>query len=151
VFPIVRRGHRRVIEPFKVTLPANPAVLFAFRHSLREWLQSVYLDAQPRDQLVLAVHEAVVNGMEHGVDGRPVVVSGCRQGCDVIVEVSTSGSWTQAAGPAELLDERGRGLALMRGLLDALEILVEGELVTLRLRVGGAEQSRRSTALVGDG
>jgi anti-sigma regulatory factor (Ser/Thr protein kinase) len=137
LFRPAQQGNRTVIEPFEATLPANPAVLFAFRHSLREWLESVHLDLRLQDQVVLAVHEAVVNGMDHGVGGRPVVVSGYRQGREVIVEVSTSGSWTQHAGPAQLLDQRGRGLALMRGLLDGLEILDEGELVTLRLRVGG--------------
>lgn len=83
---------------------------------------------------MLAVHEAVANGFEHGMSGTPVVVGGRVDDGVVIVEITTAGSW-EASGEGGLSDElRGRGLQLMRGLTNGVEIVPDGEFVTVRLR-----------------
>jgi anti-sigma regulatory factor (Ser/Thr protein kinase) len=118
----------------KASLPADPAVLFEFRRSLREWLQTAQLDPGAQDALVLAVHEAVANGIEHG-SGLPVRVEGSAEDGYPVVEVTTEGSWQPGrSGLDGALAERGRGLALMRGLTDQLELLVDDRCVTIRLR-----------------
>lgn len=83
---------------------------------------------------MLAVHEAVANGIDHGASGEPVVVAACLEERDVIVEVTTTGAWEEPPGGSASEDQRGWGLPLMRGLTNDLEILVSGEFVIVRLR-----------------
>lgn len=121
-------------ETFESTVPANPSVLFQFRHSLRDWLQTAELESGAADALVLAVHEAVANGIEHG-SGSRVLVQGRAGNGDLVVEITTKGSW-KAGSESEgdgALAERGRGLALIDALTE-LELLVHDGCVTIRLR-----------------
>lgn len=97
-------------------------------------MRDARLDTGAGDALVLAVHEAVANGMEHG-SASSVVVEGRVEESDLVVEITTEGAWRMGPGSHSLLDERGRGLALMRELTSGLDVLVDGERVTLRLRV----------------
>lgn len=121
------------MESFSASLPQEARVLFGFRQSLRSWLVEADLEPAARDALVLAVHEAVANGVEHG-SGSPVRVEGSVDNGHVIVEITTRGGWVAADGPDAWLGERGRGLMLMRGLTDEPEIVVDDECVTIRLR-----------------
>ena len=114
-------------------LPANPGVLFDFRRSVREWLLAANLEPSAQDALLLAVHEAVANGVEHA-NGSPVRVQGSVDNGGLIVEITTKGSWVVNEEADTWLAERGRGLSLMRGLTDELEILTDGGCVTIRLR-----------------
>jgi anti-sigma regulatory factor (Ser/Thr protein kinase) len=86
-----------------------------------------------QDALVLAVHEAVANGVEHG-SGSPVRVEGGVDNGGLVVEVTTRELWVAKHQGDEAFAERGRGLTLMRGLTDELEVLVDDECVTIRLR-----------------
>ena len=86
-----------------------------------------------QDALVLAVHEAVANGLEHG-SGSLVRVEGSVDNGGPVVEITTKGLWVAKHGADEVLAERGRGLTLMRGLTDGPEVLVDDECVTIRLR-----------------
>lgn len=122
------------IEPFAANLAPNPALLFNFRASLREWLCRASLPLDSREGLVLAVHEAVANGIDHGVSGEPVVVGARVENGDVIVEITTAGSWKEPSDGGSSGDSRGRGLRLMKGLTNEREILVSGEFVIVRLR-----------------
>jgi hypothetical protein len=81
---------------------------------------------------VLAVHEAVANGIEHA-SGASVSVQGRLDNRGLIVEITTSGRWIANEQDDMWLAERGRGLALMTGLTE-LEIVVGNESVTIRLR-----------------
>ena len=111
---------------FKASLPADAAVLFEFRRSLRDWLQTADLESGAEDALVLAVHEAVANGIEHG-GGSSVRVDRRADVDDLVVAVTTEGSWDLGSGEDDALAQRGRGLALMRRLTEA-------RYVTIRLR-----------------
>ena len=125
-------GDVPVIEPFAFSFPPDPALLFGFRASLREWLGSTCLAPDARNAVVLAVHEAVANGIEHGMSGEPVLVAARVEDGDVIVEITSAGSWEEPIGASR--DLRGRGLQLMRGLTTGFEIVPDGEFVTVRLR-----------------
>jgi len=127
-----RVGHSLCIETFKSTVPANPGVLFSFRHSLKAWLETAELGSGDADALLLAVHEAVANGIQHG-SGSPVQVEGSAEDGDFVVKITTTGPWgPQSNGDGELA-ERGRGLVLMRALAE-LELLVDDGCVTICLR-----------------
>ena len=82
---------------------------------------------------MLAVHEAVANGVEHGSDSL-VRVEGSANNGGLVVEVKTKGLWASNDEAIDVLAEGGRGLTLMRGLTDDLEVLVDDECVTIRLR-----------------
>ena len=121
------------VSRFKASLPADATVLFEFRRSLRDWLQTADLESGAEDALVLAVHEAVANGIEHGC-GSPVCVEGSADDGVLVVEVTTKGSWEPGSGEDDALAQRGRGLTLMRRLTDKLELQVDDGCVTIRLR-----------------
>jgi anti-sigma regulatory factor (Ser/Thr protein kinase) len=120
-------------SPFKASLPADATVLFDFRRSLRDWLQTADLESGAEDALVLAVHEAVANGIEHG-RGSPVRVEGSANDGGLVVEVTTKGSWEPGSEEDGALAQRGRGLTLMRRLTEELELLVDDGCVRIRLR-----------------
>jgi anti-sigma regulatory factor (Ser/Thr protein kinase) len=101
---------------------------------MREWLCRASLSSEDREALLLAVHEAVANGIDHGSSGEPVVVNARREDGHVIVEITTAGTWQEPVGGGFGSDPRGRGLPLMRGLTNGLEILVDSDFVTVRLR-----------------
>lgn len=118
-------------ESFRATLPAARAALFGFRQELRDWLQALPLAPRVRDALVLAAHEAVANGIEHG-NGSPVRVEGNSNGRELVIDVTTKGSWAPSEQD-DPLAERGRGMTLIRALTE-FELLVGDGHVTIRLR-----------------
>ena len=95
---------------------------------------SAALPVEAREAVVLAVHEAVANGVEHGTPGSPVSVTARTEEGGVTVEIRTAGPWAEPHPSSSDVDPGGRGLALMRSLTNGLEILVDEQFVTIRLR-----------------
>ncbi len=124
--------------PFAVRLADTPEELRPMRHRLRAWLDLRGCAPDDTDAVVLAVNEAAANAIEHGyLDGDgPVVITG-----DVIdgrlrICVEDNGEWRDTdPDPA-----RGRGLALMRTLMDDVDIepLHPGTRIVLRRTVGAS-------------
>lgn len=71
--------------------------------------------------------------MEHG-SGSPVVVEGWMDDGKVTVEITSKGLWLAKRRRQGPFDEHGRGLALIRGLTNGLDIVADGDAVTLRIR-----------------
>lgn len=128
------------MEAFSASVPADSALLFEFRQSLRTWLRT-QVGPDTQDALMLAVHEAVANGVEHG-NGSRVLVDARVDDRGLVIEISTEGSWEPESRQSDPLDERGRGLALMRGLTDELELLVDEDGVSIRLRPSHTRRDR---------
>ncbi|MBD5654203.1 MAG: ATP-binding protein [Candidatus Eremiobacteraeota bacterium] len=102
-----------------VALPALPESSPKLRHTLREFLEALTLDRSRVDDVVLAVGEAAGNAIEHayrGVDG-VVNLSAHVTGSQLIIEVRDSGCWRLEGDP-----ERGRGLGIMKALVDRVSI-----------------------------
>jgi anti-sigma regulatory factor (Ser/Thr protein kinase) len=118
------------MEPFEVSLPPDLPRLRVLRHELAGWLDSIGVDEARRDAVVLAVHEAAANGIEHA-NGR-VTVRGTRDEEKLLLVVSNSGRW-RGSKPADR--DRGRGIALMRALLSRMEIRVDPDGTTVRMRM----------------
>jgi serine/threonine-protein kinase RsbW len=118
------------VEPFEASLPPDLSRLRRLRHDLAAWLERVEVPASQRDAVVLAIHEAAANGIEHA-NGR-VTIRGARDEDRLILVVSNSGRW-RGPRPANL--GRGRGLMLMRALMSNLELRVEPERTTVRMRI----------------
>lgn len=118
------------MERFRATVRRDHCVLRPFRIDLGFWLDQLGIEAEARDAIVLATHEAVANGMEHAVRGL-VRVTGCVENAVICLEVSSLGPWADQIHALE----RGRGLALMRGLMSDVSVSGDSQHVTVRLRL----------------
>jgi len=112
----------RTGEPiaFSMTLGDAPEGLRPMRHRLHAWLDLRGCTPEDADAVVLAVNEAAANAIEHGYhdgDG-PVEVTGDVVAGELRIAVVDHGGWRDGEpDPA-----RGRGLPLMRTLMDNVEI-----------------------------
>ncbi|MCW2990772.1 MAG: SpoIIE family protein phosphatase, partial [Solirubrobacterales bacterium] len=115
----------------ELTVPGNATALQAFRSTTRRWLAGASDDEAEVDDITMAVNEAVQNAIEHGHRRRstPVTVVLERSGADLEVVVLDQGRWTDGSS-----DDRGRGLALMRALMDDVTIDAESDGTRLVLR-----------------
>jgi PAS domain S-box-containing protein len=125
-----------VPEHFSAEFPAEPESLAPMRSMLRRWLSHAGAGELEIAEITTACGEAATNAIEHaGVSGDSrFEVSGGRNGSEVEIAVRDHGSWReQRAG------DHGRGLDLMRTLMDtvAVEPGPEGTTVSLRRRLGG--------------
>jgi PAS domain S-box-containing protein len=96
-----------------------PEALSSMRGLLRRWLRWAGAGEQETAEIVIACGEAATNAIEHAgaVGELPFEVSGDLAGRHVAVTVRDHGAWrTPRAG------DRGRGLSLMRALMDTVEV-----------------------------
>jgi PAS domain S-box-containing protein len=124
-----------VPERFKAEFPAEPESLAPIRSMLRRWLSHAGADDLEIAEITTACGEAATNAIEHAGTGNGAhfEVSGRRDGPDVELAVRDQGSWR-----VERKDDQGRGLDLMRTLMDtvAVEPREDGTTVSLRRRLG---------------
>lgn len=110
-------GHR-----FEYRLEPNPRELGPMRRALAAWLG----DRGARDiaGVVLAVDEAAANSIEHaGVSPQRSIAIRCSiAGRVLCVEVCDPGSWKHESPDSS----RGRGLAIMRKLMDEVHVHLDG-------------------------
>jgi anti-sigma regulatory factor (Ser/Thr protein kinase) len=90
------------------------------REVLRCWLEAAGVAADVVSEVVLACSEACANAVEHPTDParRAFEVEARRQGARIELLVQDFGRWDEA----QRVTTRGRGLALMRSLMDSVEI-----------------------------
>ncbi len=104
---------------------------------MRRWLSEAGADAVETHDITMACNEACQNAIEHayelGADLFDVVLE--RVGADVAITVRDHGSWKSTTSP-----DRGRGLELMRELMDAVEVDGSelGSTISLRRRLRAA-------------
>jgi anti-sigma regulatory factor (Ser/Thr protein kinase) len=101
-----------------LALPARPESSSQLRRALREYLEAV-LEAGRVDDIVLAAGEAAGNAIEHAYRGLPgsITLRAYVTNAKLFVEVSDCGRWRLDGDP-----ERGRGLGIMRALVDRVSI-----------------------------
>ena len=130
------------VEPalsFVIELPAVPESLRVIRRRLRAWLERVGFDAEGAAEVVLAVSEACNNAVEHAYNGHGpggVTLSGSLIADVLHLEIADRGRWVVN----EASDERGRGIHLMNGLMDRVEVDAgpRGTRILLERRRGAA-------------
>jgi integral membrane sensor domain MASE1/anti-sigma regulatory factor (Ser/Thr protein kinase) len=116
-------------------LAAEPQVLAPLRRVLRRWLRQ--LDATPEEtnEILVACGEACTNAIQHAYGAGEGAVEVELSHADGAVEllVRDHGRWRPPGG-----QQGGRGLPLMRGLMDAVEVErgAGGTTVRLRKRLG---------------
>jgi anti-sigma regulatory factor (Ser/Thr protein kinase) len=111
-----------------LTVPACAESSPVLRNELRRFLEKLALGRDRIADVVLAVGEATSNAIEHAYRGREgtVWLRAIAAPELLVIEVFDQGRWRLDASP-----ERGRGLGIMRALVDdvAIESTREGTLV----------------------
>ncbi|CAN5226287.1 hypothetical protein BH20ACT20_BH20ACT20_08020 [soil metagenome] len=120
-------------ERFTLTLPAQPGELASMRALLRRWLGQADGTDEEVAEILIAAGEAATNAIEHGGNDAPFEVAGVMDGDEVDLTVTDRGSWREKS------PERGggRGLALIRELMDEVEVTraVDGTTVRMKRRL----------------
>ena len=122
--------------PLELSFPADTAQLAPVRTALRTWLARCDLPPQIAQNILVAAGEAFANAIEHGYR------NGSSQSVHVRVEalmdwmkltISDTGRWK----PPEADPHRGRGLALMRALMQHVTVTpgADGTTVAMYTRI----------------
>ena len=117
----------------ELTLDAHTAVLAGMRRTVGRWLASMGLGDEQRFDVTVAMSEAAANAIEHAYGAGD---AGFRVRCEcdaagVRIIVRDSGRWRD---PGSGHPGRGRGLAMMKALVDSVDVEHDehGTTVTLR-------------------
>jgi anti-sigma regulatory factor (Ser/Thr protein kinase) len=115
---------------FRVDFPVVPEALASMRALLRRWLRQASGSEQEIAEVVTACGEAATNAIEHAGSGggAPFEVSGDVEGGRVSITIRDYGAWRK---PRE--GDHGRGLSLMRALMDTVEVAPTPEGTTVSL------------------
>ena len=124
-------------DTLSMTLDAVPTVLAGLRRTLGRWLAGRGASESEIFDITLALSEAAANAVEHAYGAREAsfTIEGERTSEEVRVRITDNGRWrsTRPYG-------RGRGLAIMRSLVDSVQIESDerGTTVTIVKRLGGS-------------
>ncbi len=121
-------------EALVLMLPAEPDSPPLLRRLLRRWLRERGASLDETDELILAAAEASANAIEHAYPPEPHpfrVEAHCESG-RITLTVRDWGKWRPPRG-----EFRGRGMVLMEGLTDSVEVTASdsGTTVTLTKRL----------------
>jgi anti-sigma regulatory factor (Ser/Thr protein kinase) len=122
--------------------PTTPAQL---RHTLAAFLNAIDIDGSLRDDIIIAVGEAVANAVEHAYEtqepGRVELHASTDDDNTLLVDVYDRGAFIDR----ELREGRGLGLRIVRAIARAVSIDTEGG-TRIRMVFDAATPSTGSTA-----
>jgi anti-sigma regulatory factor (Ser/Thr protein kinase) len=109
------------------------------RRVLGRWLREAEATTVEIEEISLACSEACANAIEHAYAPGPAALevrATIAKGNEAVIWVRDFGSWRPARG-----SHRGRGMLLMKGLMDSVDVDAGDEGTTVRLarRLAGAE------------
>jgi anti-sigma regulatory factor (Ser/Thr protein kinase) len=124
-------------DRIQLELGSEPGELAALRALLRRWLRHGEGDDTEIAEILTATGEAAANAIEHGGSisgGPPFEVVGRLDDGEVEIVVSDSGGWRERQS-----SDGGRGLVLMRALMDSVDVDAgpDGTTVRMRRRLAG--------------
>ncbi len=124
--------------PLELAFPADAAELSPVRAQLRHWLDNCGLSTPLTQDALVAAGEAVANAIEHGHRDQPgeeIRLAAAITTDRLRLTVADSGHWLPP-GPEPTL-YRGKGIQLMRALMDNVSIDTEtvGTTVTMDVRI----------------
>jgi anti-sigma regulatory factor (Ser/Thr protein kinase) len=132
------RSGRVASESVRFTLPAEPESLPGLRRRLARFLHAAGADDAETYEITLTVCEAAGNAIEHayGPGDATFDVEARLDAHELIATVSDHGHWRERRGT-----HRGRGLNIIEGLMDQVEVSSEpeGTVVRMRRRLGGSQ------------
>jgi serine phosphatase RsbU (regulator of sigma subunit)/anti-sigma regulatory factor (Ser/Thr protein kinase) len=109
--------------PLELKFPADVSQLAPSRSALRDWLNRARVDSGQALNVLVAAGEAVANAIEHGHRQSPggiITLSANAIGEQIQLTITDSGAW-KPPQPASY-PHRGRGIPLMRGLMQDVDI-----------------------------
>ncbi len=118
-----------VTDRFQVEFKAEPEALSQMRALLRRWLRHAEADDRTIAEVATAAGEAATNAIEHSGVAANFELGGRIADGEVTLTIRDQGRWRQ---PRE--GDQGRGLSLMRALMDTVELMPSPEGTTVRLR-----------------
>jgi anti-sigma regulatory factor (Ser/Thr protein kinase) len=120
-------------DTFDCTFSAVPFSAPYVRRGLERYLIDREVDEERRFAVITAVGEAVANAVEHAYLEKPGTVRLCvrLEDAHVLVHVEDFGRWR----PANKLEDRGRGIPLMRALMDRVEIRSDRSSTQIRMQL----------------
>ena len=130
------------VKRFGRRFPAEPEAVPLVRHALREWLGDHALPRADVFDILLACGEATANAVEHPyVDQAGETVLDVRlRGDELVARVRDFGRWRTEARS----NGRGRGIQIMRALMDDVHFHVTGKGTTVVMRRRLAVEMERS-------
>jgi anti-sigma regulatory factor (Ser/Thr protein kinase) len=123
-------------DSLDLRLPAEPKALPSVRRALTRWLAEAGATQDEAYAIQVACHEACTNAIEHAYRFGEATfdVSCLLRDLQLTLTVTDSGGW-RGAGDAD----RGRGFALMEGLMDSVDVTPgrDGTTVVMKRLLGG--------------
>jgi serine phosphatase RsbU (regulator of sigma subunit)/anti-sigma regulatory factor (Ser/Thr protein kinase) len=125
-----------------ISLPAIPSSLPLIRQALRRFLTACGVESDRAAAMLVAVGEAANNAIEHayGMLSGAIDIRARSADEEITVEVTDHGAWRRARA-----DGGGRGLQIMRGMVDHVDVMPSAEGTTVRLVLRGRPAAELST------
>ncbi|HET6781862.1 MAG TPA: SpoIIE family protein phosphatase [bacterium] len=115
----------------RLRIAATPTSLPLVRHTLRRWLGQAGATSEDIYDISVATAEACANSIEHAYqagDAR-LEIDATHRDSQIFVTVRDWGQWREPRGK-----HRGRGLILMRGLMDTVQVAHSDDGTTVQMR-----------------
>ncbi len=136
---LVLRAQEQFGARVELEVSGAPGALKSTRDTLRLWLTETQASVEEADDILIACNEACENVVEHAysLGDDPFEVIFERDDDTICIRVRDRGTWQTTTGP-----ERGRGLVLMRRVMDDVDVQSgpHGTTVRLRKRLAGVSQ-----------
>ncbi len=125
--------------PFETEFPATPGLLAPVRAGLRDWLECCALPAPTIQKVLVAAGEACTNAVEHAHVALPEGVGSVRMRAEAYAEhialtITDAGQWREPRSPRD--PHRGRGTAIMRGLIPEVTVDTGSAGTTVTFQIG---------------
>jgi serine phosphatase RsbU (regulator of sigma subunit)/anti-sigma regulatory factor (Ser/Thr protein kinase) len=117
-----------------LALPGRPSALASMRRAVAQWLRLAGAGEDEVYEMLVACGEACANAVAHAhpaLTDSSFEVRTRKEGSEIEITVRDTGRWRS---PGE--DRRGRGLAVMRELMDDVQIDASDRGTTVKLRRG---------------
>jgi serine phosphatase RsbU (regulator of sigma subunit)/anti-sigma regulatory factor (Ser/Thr protein kinase) len=124
-------GVPRLPNPFAMTMPGAADSVPLVRRVITRWLHSAGASREEAEEITLACSEACANAIEHAYapGETDFAVEVGSSGGEVTVVVRDTGQWREPRGL-----HRGRGMTMMKGLMDAVDVERSPQGTAVRLR-----------------
>ena len=129
-------------DPLELRLPADVDTIPPLRRVLGRWLREADATTVEIEEISLAASEACANAIEHAYAPGPAALevhATITGDGDAVICVRDFGSWRAARG-----SHRGRGMLLMKGLMDSVDVDAGDDGTTVRLARRLAEAGARA-------
>jgi PAS domain S-box-containing protein len=115
----------------RFTLPAEPESLAGLRRRVGRFLHAAGADDAETYEITLTICEAAGNAIEHayGPGDATFDVEASLDSDEVVATISDRGHWRERRGA-----HRGRGLNIIAGLMDDVQVSTEGDGTVVRMR-----------------